>query len=145
MKLTPYITVRDATAAIEFYCAAFGARESGPRFTDPEGRIGHAEVAFDDFPLMLSDEYPDYGAVSPATLGGSPLLLHLYVDDVDATVARCADLGARVLRAPEDQSYGDRQATVLDPFGHRWMISTAKEHVDRDEIQQRVGDDFRIS
>lgn len=145
MKLTPYIAVRDAARAIEFYRDAFGAVESGARFTDPEGRIGHAEVSFDDWALMLSDEYPDYDAVSPETLGGSPLLLHLYVDDVDATVARARELGATVLRDAENQAYGDRAATLRDPFGHRWMVSTAGEQLDKSTLQERMGDDYRVT
>lgn len=144
MKLTPYIAVNGAARAIEFYCEAFGARESGARFTEPNGRIGHAEITFGDFPLMLSDEYPDHGAVSPQSLGGSPLLLHLYVDDVDATVGKAKSLGATVLRDAEDQPYGDRAATLLDPFGHRWMISTPLEQVDKQTLQDRVGDSYRI-
>jgi PhnB protein len=144
VKLTPYIAVDGAARAIEFYCAAFGARETGARFTEPNGRIGHAEISFGDFALMLSDEYPDHGAVSPTSLGGSPLLLHLYVDDVDATVAKARSLGASVLRDAEDQAYGDRAATILDPFGHRWMISTPQEQVDKQTLQQRVGDTYRI-
>jgi uncharacterized glyoxalase superfamily protein PhnB len=144
MKLTPYIAVQDAAKAIDFYCSAFGARETGARFTEPGGRVGHAEISFGDYALMLSDEYPDYGAISPTTLGGSPLLLHLYVDDVDATVARAASLGAAVLRAAEDQEYGDRAATLRDPFGHRWMISMPLETVDKATLQERVGDSYRI-
>lgn len=144
MKLTPYIAVHDAARAIDFYCEALGARETGARFTEPGGRIGHAEVSFDDFPLMLSDEHPDVGAVSPRSLGGSPVLLHLYVDDVDATVARAETLGAQVLRAAEDQPHGDRAANILDPFGHRWMISTRLEQVDKETLQARVGEHYRI-
>ncbi|HEX7036711.1 MAG TPA: VOC family protein [Pseudomonadales bacterium] len=144
MKLTPYITVQNAAQAIDFYCRAFGARETGARFTEPDGRIGHAEISFGDFALMLSDEYPEFGAVSPTTLGGSPLLLHLYVDDVDETVAKAEALGARVLRPPADQAYGDRAATIQDPFGHRWMISTTIERMDKETLQQRVGDAYRI-
>lgn len=144
MKLTPYIAVRDAARAIEFYQQAFGARETGARFTEPGGRIGHAELSFDDWTLMLSDEYPDFGAVSPTTLGGSPLLLHLSVDNVDATVARARELGASVLREPEDQVYGDRAATLRDPFDHRWMVSTALEQLDKQTLQDRVGDTYTI-
>jgi PhnB protein len=144
MKLTPYITVQDAAKAIDFYCGAFGARETGARFTEPGGKVGHAEISFGDYALMLSDEYPDHGVISPTTLGGSPLLLHLYVDDVDATVAQAASLGAVVLRAAEDQAYGDRAATLRDPFGHRWMISTSVETVDKATLQERVGDSYRI-
>jgi PhnB protein len=144
MKLTPYITVDGAARAIEFYCSALGARETGARFTEPGGRIGHAELSFGDFPLMLSDEYPDYGAISPTTLGGSSVLLHLHVDDVDATIARAASLGAEVLRPAADQEYGDRAATIMDPFGHRWMISTPLEAVDKATLQERVGDSYRI-
>lgn len=144
MKLTPYIAVDGAAAAIEFYCNAFGARETGARFTEPGGKVGHAEVSFGDDALMISDEYPDFGAVGPATLGGSPLLLHLYVDNVDATVEKARTLGASVLREADDQAYGDRAATLLDPFGHRWMISTRDETVDKAEIQERVGGTYRI-
>lgn len=144
MKLTPYITVNDAARAIEFYCSALGARETGARFTEPGGRVGHAEISFGDYPLMLSDEYPEFGAVSPATLGGSTVLLHLYVDDVDATVEKARSLGARVLRPAAEQDYGDRAATIQDPFGHRWMVSTRKETVDKATLQQRVGDTYRI-
>lgn len=144
MKLTPYITVQNAAQAIDFYSRAFGARETGARFTEPGGRIGHAEISFGDYALMLADEYPEFGAVSPATLGGSPLLLHLYVDDVDEVVATAQALGARVLRAPADQDYGDRAATIQDPFGHRWMISTNIEQVDKQTLQKRVGDTYRI-
>lgn len=144
MKLTPYITVNDAARAIEFYCSALGARETGARFTEPGGKVGHAEISFGDYPLMLSDEYPEFGAVSPATLGGSTVLLHLYVDDVDATVEKARSLGARVLRPAAEQDYGDRAATIQDPFGHRWMVSTRKETVDKATLQQRVGDTYRI-
>jgi PhnB protein len=144
MKLIPYITVQDAAKAIEFYRSAFGARETGARFTEPGGKVGHAEISFGDYQLMLSDEYPDYGAISPVTLGGSPLLLHLYVDDVDATVAQAESLGAVVLRPAADQPYGDRAATIRDPFGHRWMVSTSLEVVDRSTLQERVGDSYRI-
>ena len=144
MKLTPYITVQDTAKAIDFYCTALGARETGARFTEPGGKIGHAEVSFGDYPLMLSDEYPDYDAVSPATLSGSTALLHLYVDDVDAVVARAQSLGAAVLRPAADQDYGDRAATIRDPFGHRWMISTAGAAVDKATLQERVGDTYRI-
>lgn len=144
MKLTPYISVNGCARAIEFYCGALGARETGARFTDPDGCVGHAEISFGDSALMLSDEYPEYGAVSPTTLGGSPVLLHLYVDDVDATVSTARSLGAKVLRDAENQAYGDRSATLLDPFGHRWMISTTIEQVDKATLQERVGESFRI-
>lgn len=144
MKLTPYITVNDATRAIEFYCSALGARETGARFTEPGGKVGHAEISFDDYPLMLSDEYPEFGAISPSTLGGSTMMLHLYVDDVDATVEKAQSLGARVLRAAAEQDYGDRAATIQDPFGHRWMVSTRKETLDKATLQERVGDTYRI-
>lgn len=144
MKLTPYIAVNEAAKAIDFYCNAFGARETGARFTEPGGKIGHAEVSFGDYALMLSDEYPEFGAMSPTSLGGSPVLLHLYVDDVDATVAKAESLGARVLRPAADESHGDRAATILDPFGHRWMISTTLEAVDKATLQERVGDTYRI-
>lgn len=134
--LTPYIGVKDAAKALAFYHAAFGATELF-RLTDPSGRIGHAEVAIGASLLMLSDEYPDFGALSPPSLGGTPVTLHLYVADADATVARAVEHGATVLRPVEDQFYGDRSGMIADPFGHKWMIATRKEAVSPEEMQRR--------
>ncbi|WP_172294237.1 VOC family protein [Pseudoruegeria sp. HB172150] len=135
--LTPYIIVKDAARAIAFYTAAFGAEEDF-RMTDPgDGRIGHAELKLGDSVLMLADEYPDFGALSPDTVGGTPVTLHLQVDDVDALVAMAELAGATILRRPADQSFGERNAQVQDPFGHRWMVAQVIEEVTPAEMQRR--------
>lgn len=135
--LIPYLIARDARSAIAFYEAAFGAVEVF-RMTDPgDGRIGHAELAIDGSAFMLADEYPDFGAVSPDTLGGSPVTLHLSSQSVDADVERAARAGAMVLRAPATQSFGERSALLLDPYGHRWMLSQTVETLSPEEMQAR--------
>ena len=133
---TPYMTVRDAAAALDFYKKAFGAEELF-RLTEPGGRVGHAEFRIGDSPIMISDEYPDFGALSPATLGGSPIKMMLYVPDCDAAVKRAVAAGATVLRQPADQFYGDRTAMVADPFGHGWYLQTRIEEVSPQEMQRR--------
>jgi PhnB protein len=133
---TPYMTVRDAAAALDFYTKAFGAEELF-RLTEPGGRIGHAEFRIGDSPIMISDEYPDFGALSPAALGGSPIKMMLYVPDCDAAVKRAVAAGATVLRQPADQFYGDRTAMVADPFGHGWYLQTRIEEVSPQEMQKR--------
>jgi len=135
--LTPYIIVKGAVRAIQFYTEAFGARELY-RLSDPtSGKIGHAELAIGTGKLMLADEYPDWGAVSPASLGGTPVSLHLYVSDVDTAVQRATALGATVLRAPKDEFFGDRAAMLIDPFGHQWQLATRRETVTPEEMQRR--------
>jgi uncharacterized glyoxalase superfamily protein PhnB len=134
---TPHVVVRGAAKAIQFYIDAFGASEIY-RLSDPKsGKIGHAELEIGDGKLMLADEYPDWGALSPASIGGSPVSMHLYVDDVDAVVKRAADFGATVLRQAKDEFFGDRVATIVDPFGHRWQLATRKEEVAPAEMQKR--------
>ena len=136
-SIIPYLVARDAKAAIGFYADAFGAVEDF-RMTDPgDGRIGHAELTIGTSRLMLSDEYPDFGAVSPDTLGGTAVTLHLATDTVDADVARAVAAGATLLRAPADQSFGERTATLTDPFGHRWMLSQTIEVVSPEDMQKR--------
>ena len=134
--LTPYLAVKGAAQAIEFYAEVLGARESF-RLADPGGKIGHAELKIGDGTLMLSDEYPDWGALSPSSIGGSPVSLHLYVEDVDAVVKRAEKLGATVLRQPKDEFFGDRVSTIVDPYGHRWQLATRKEDVAPAEMQRR--------
>lgn len=135
--IIPYIVVKDADAAIAFYLAAFGAKELF-RMVDPaDGRVGHAELKFGESTLMLADEYPDFGAVGPDTIGGTPVTLHLATSAVDADFARAVEHGANALRAPADQSFGERNALVLDPFGHRWMLSQMIETVSPEEMQER--------
>ncbi|TMA62302.1 MAG: VOC family protein [Deltaproteobacteria bacterium] len=135
-NLSPYLCCKDATRAIEFYRKAFGAKET-MRLAEPSGRIGHAELEIAGAPVMLADEYPDFGILSPTSIGGTPVKLHLYVDDVDALVARAVAAGAKVVRAVEDQFYGDRSGQIEDPFGHVWFVATRKEHLSTAEIQRR--------
>ena len=135
-RATPYLCCNDAARAIEFYKQAFGATEA-MRLSEPGGRIGHAEIRIGDAPIMLSDEYPEMDVRSPQSLGGSPVLIHLYVDDVDALASRAVAAGAKLLRPVADQFYGDRSGTLTDPFGHRWMIATRKEDVSAAEMQKR--------
>ena len=127
----PYLTVKDAARAIEFYKKAFGAVERG-RLADPSGKIGHAEITIGGSTIMLADEFPDYDAISPATLGGSPVKMHLYVDDVDAFAERAIAAGAKMVRPVEDQFYGDRSGQLADPFGYTWIVATHKEKLSQD-------------
>ena len=138
-SLIPYLCYRDAAAAIDFYKRAFGATEL-MRLAEPSGKIGHAELQIGDVILMISDEYPDYDAISAETLGGSPIKLHLYVPDVDQFALRAVAEGAIVSRPIEDQSYGDRAGQLKDPFGYTWMVATHKQHVSVDEMQKGFDD-----
>jgi PhnB protein len=141
--LQAYLAVHDGAAAIDFYQRAFGAVEVF-RVVGDDGRLGHAELTVGPVRLMLSDEYPEFGASSPATLGGSAVLLHLEVTDCDAVHARAVGAGATTLRPPEDQSHGNRTATIADPFGHRWMLSQPVEAVDLDEYAARESGGYRV-
>jgi PhnB protein len=134
--LTPYVVVKGAALAIQFYVDVFGAREIY-RLAEPSGKIGHAELTIGEGKLMVADEYPDWGALSPASIGGSPVSMHLYVDDVDQIVQRAVDFGATTLRQPKDEFFGDRAAMIVDPFGHRWQLATRKENVTPAEMQKR--------
>jgi PhnB protein len=134
--IAPYICVRGAAEAIDFYIAAFDAEELY-RLTEASGKVGHAELKIGDGVLMLSDEYPDFGALAPASFGGSPVALHLSVPDCDAAVTRAEAAGATVLRPAKDEFYGDRAAMVACPFGYRWHLAGAKEEVTPAEMQKR--------
>jgi PhnB protein len=134
--LTPYLIVRDASEAIAFYTTIFGAQES-LRLTDPKGKIGHAELFIGKSKLMLADEFPDFGAFGPVAVGGTPVTIHLYVNDIDATILLAEEQGATVLKSPKDEFFGDRSGMLLDPFGHRWHIATKKETVSPEEMQRR--------
>lgn len=136
-SVTPYLVIRDAAAAIEFYKAAFGAEEV-MRFSEPSGKIHHAEIKLGDSRLMLTDEWPEMGARGPDWLGGSPVSLHLYVADVDAMAERALAAGAKVVRSVQDQFYGDRTGTLVDPYGHIWHIASHKEDVPMDELKRRA-------
>jgi PhnB protein len=142
--LTPYLIVRNAAKAIEFYAKAFGAKEVF-RLTEPQGKIGHAELRIGDSLFMLADEYPDFGALSPASIGGSPVTIHLYVEDVDRVVDGAAAAGAAVLRAVKDEFYGDRAGMIADPFGHKWHIATHTVDVSPQEMQRRWGEMLRAT
>ena len=131
----PYLTVEHAVEAIEFYKKAFGAVEI-LRFED-RGWIGHAEIEIGGSVIMLSDEFPDYGSFGPNALGGSPVKMHLYVEDVDTFVERAVAAGAKIAQPVADQFYGDRSGRVSDPFGYTWMISTRKEIVSLEEMHRR--------
>jgi PhnB protein len=136
VTLAPYIIVKDAVRAIEFYCANFGATETF-RLATPEGKIGHAELSLGNATLMLADEHPDFGALSPTTVGGSPVRMHLTVNDVDVVVARALAAGATLLRPVKDEFYGERTGMILDPFGHLWFIATRVHDVSADDMQER--------
>ena len=135
--VTPYLAIRGAAKALEFYKRAFGATELY-KLMMPDGRVGHAEMRLGDSLIMLADEFPEYGAKAPATLGGSPVNLHLYVDDVDAVFQRAVAAGAVERQPVMDQFYGDRSGQLEDPFGHLWWVATHKEDVPPDEIQRRA-------
>jgi PhnB protein len=134
--LSPYIVVRGAAKAITFYTEVFGARELF-RLTEPSGKIGHAELTIAASKLLIADEYPDFGALSPVAVGGTPVALHLYVEDVDAVVERALSAGATLLRPVKDEFFGDRAGMLTDPFGHRWHLATRKEEVSPEEMQRR--------
>jgi PhnB protein len=135
--VTPYITVRGAAAALDFYKAALGAVEV-MRFEMPGGGVAHAEIQIGDSKVMLGDENPDFGNKSPQTLGGSPGGLCVYVADCDAVFEKALSAGATVMKPMADQFYGDRSGTVIDPFGHAWTIATHKEDVSIDEMKTRM-------
>ena len=134
--VTPHLVAQDAAAALAFYVRAFGAVERY-RLVEPSGKIGHAEITVGDAVVMVCDEYPDFGAVSPAAFGGSPIKLLIYVDDCDAVVGRAIDAGATLLRPVKDQFHGDRSGMVVDPAGFTWTIATRREEVSPDEMQRR--------
>jgi PhnB protein len=136
-SVTPYLAVDDGARAIAFYKEAFGATEV-MRMPGPGGKIGHAEIRIGDSRIMLADEYPDMGFRSPKTYGGSPVGLHLYVEDVDAVASKARAAGAKELRPVKDQFYGDRTGSFEDPFGHVWHLATRKENLSPDELQRRA-------
>ena len=134
---TPYLIVKDAARAIEFYKKAFGATEL-MRMPGTGGKIGHAEIKIGDSPIMLADEVPGMGFRSPESLGGSPISILLYVEDVDVVFSEALAAGAKVQRPVADQFYGDRTGGVTDPFGHVWYIATHKEDVSPEEMKKRA-------
>ena len=135
-EVFPYLCVRDAAAALEFYSSVFGAEEL-LRLTDAGGRIAHAELRLGPVVVMLVDEHPEYGIRSPLAFGGTGLTLHLHVDNVDALTACARNARATVLREPEDFGHGERQSRVRDPFGHEWLLGHELEALSSEEIKRR--------
>ena len=138
-SVTPYLIVDDGAAALDFYQKAFSASEMF-RMQGPDGKIAHAEIKIGDSPIMLADEYPDMQALSPKTLNGTAIGICLYVEDCDAMFDRAVAAGATVMKPLTDEFYGDRSGTVADPFGHKWTISTHKEDLTPEDIEQRASE-----
>ena len=136
-RVMPYLCVDDAAAAIEFYSSVLGAKER-MRMDAPGGKIGHAEIEIGDSVVMLADEFPEAGNRSPRSVGGTPVTLMVYVDDVDTVYDLAVKAGAKALRPVENQFYGDRSGQFEDPFGHLWYIATHVEDVPDDEMAKRA-------
>lgn len=134
--ITPYLIIKGAADAIEFYKKAFNAKELF-RMPKPDGRIGHAEIKIGDSLIMLADEFPEMDALSPTTIGNTATSFMLYVEDVDAIAKQAIAAGAHVLKPVADQFYGDRNGMFADPFGHKWCIGTRKENLTEEEIAKR--------
>ncbi|MCZ7537057.1 MAG: VOC family protein [Acidimicrobiia bacterium] len=135
--VTPYLYISGASDAIDFYVKVFGATERS-RLAGSDGKVGHAEIEIGDSVIMLADEFPDMGASSPTTVGGTPVSLHVYVEDVDATVERAVSAGATLTRPVENRFYGDRSGQLRDPWGHEWSIATHVEDVSWEEMERRA-------
>ena len=135
--VTPHLVCAGAADAIEFYKKAFGAVEMG-RLPGPQGKLMHAMIRIGDSSIMLVDEFPDWKSFGPKALKGSPVTIHLYVDDVDAVVERAVGAGAKVTMPIADMFWGDRYGTLEDPFGHKWSVATHKRDVSPEEMQQAM-------
>jgi uncharacterized glyoxalase superfamily protein PhnB len=136
-SVTPHLICAGAAKAIEFYKAAFGATELA-RLPGPDGRLMHASVKIGDSQVMLADEMPEWGSLGPKSLKGSPVTIHLYVDDVDAFVERAVKAGAKVTMPVADQFWGDRYGKLEDPFGHHWSVATHVRDVSMEEAQKAM-------
>jgi len=136
-SVTPYLSIRGAAEAIEFYKKAFGAREI-MRMPGPGGLVGHAEIRIGDSRIMLADEFAAMDFLSPKARGGTTVTIHLYMKDVDTAVARASAAGAKVVRPVQDQFYGDRTGSLEDPFGHVWHVATHKEDLSMAELKRRA-------
>ena len=136
-SVTPYLIVKGAAEAIEFYKTAFGATEL-MRFEGPGGTIAHAEIKIGNSPVMLGEECPAWGAVAPQAGGTTPVGIMIYVENADAMFAEAVEAGATVKKPLQDQFYGDRSGTITDPWGHQWTISTHIEDVSAEEMQRRM-------
>ncbi len=138
-SVTAHLVVDDGNGAIDFYKQTFGAKEVA-RLALPDGKIAHAELKIGDSLIMVTDEFPDWGNHSPKSLGGTPVHMHLYVEDVDSLAERAVAAGAEVLIPIADQFYGDRAGRLRDPYGHVWIVATHKEDMTEEEVQRRFKD-----
>jgi PhnB protein len=136
-SVTPYLIVSGAAQALDFYKRAFGAEER-MRMPGPDGKIMHAEIQIGDSIVMLADEFPEMGATSPQSLGGTPMGLCIYLENVDARFQQAVAAGAKIERPLQDQFYGDRSGTVIDPFGHKWTLASHIEDVEPEEMERRM-------
>ena len=135
--VTPYLAIKNAVEALDFYKKAFGATEEF-RLLMPDGRLGHGQIRLGDSTIMLCDEFPEHAGTSPETLGGSPVNIHLYVEDVDAFFKKAVAAGATERKPVMDQFYGDRSGQLEDPYGHLWWVATHKEDVSPEEMRKRL-------
>ena len=140
-SITPALIVKDGNAAIEFYKKGFGAEERH-RMESPDGRIGHAELKIGDSIVMLTDEFPEMKCLSPKSIGGSPVSMYIYVEDVDDTFNKAVSAGAKVLDPVKDQFWGDRHGRIEDPFGHLWSIATHKKDLSSEEMKKAAEEAF---
>lgn len=136
-RVIPYLSVDGAAAAIDFYRKVFGATER-MRMSSPDGKVGHAELEFGESLVMLADTFPQMGGHTPKDLGGTPVTVMLYVEDVDAVFERALAAGGIAERPVENQFYGDRAGQFVDPFGHKWFVATHVEDVPADEMDRRA-------
>jgi PhnB protein len=138
-RVTPYLAVDGAGDAIDFYTKVFGAKER-MRMGGPDGKVGHAELDIGNSVVMLADEHPEMGFQGPKAIGGTPVTIHIYVEDVDAAFDRALEAGATSLREVQDQFYGDRSGQFEDPFGHRWNVASHVEDVQPEEMEKRAAE-----
>ena len=138
-RVTPYLIVDGASGAIDFYCSILGATER-MRMDSPGGKVGHAELELGNSLIMLADEHPEIGAIGPKTVGGSPVSLHVYVEDVDSVFGRAIEAGAEETQPLENKFYGDRSGGFKDPFGHQWHVASHVEDVSPEEMEKRAAE-----
>jgi PhnB protein len=138
-QVTPYLIVDGAAAAIDFYREVLGATERG-RLAGPDGKVGHAELQLGDSLIMLADEHPQLDILGPRTIGGTPVTISVYVEDVDAVFDRALKAGAKALRPVRQEFYGDRTGQFVDPFGHRWSVASHVEDVPPEEMERRAAE-----
>jgi PhnB protein len=141
-RVSPYLYIRGAADAISFYGKVFGAAERGGPMLSPDGKVFHAELEIGDSMIMLSDEFEEFGNQSPKTIGGTPVLISVYVENVDDVFNRAIEMGAKEIQPVQDQFYGDRSGQFEDPFGHRWSVASHVEDVSPEEMGKRVAEQY---